>query len=247
MTTLAAPALRHAACEIIAPHAAVQAGTGFPTIAEARVFADRGPEPADLAGAVGAVPTTALYTPIRLGAERGRSQSASTADWCIDLHVVLTMALVDGQSGEVVSAPSTPETEASLDFLGWQIRHLLLGGDHGSLFRKVVKRVCFSLTRSDYSDEKHLSLARHEMVMTCECDDALQSDGGGLPERIEAVRQMLPVGSPGRAYFDQFASATGPITRTPLTNIQVGANVNKTPPDNFDEAEIQSRVTTPEI
>jgi len=247
MTTLAAPALRYAAGEIIAPHAAVQAGTGFPTVAEARVFADRSAAPGDLAGAVGAVPALSLYTPIRIGSERGRSQSSATADWCIDLHVVLTMAVVDGQSGDVVAAPSTPETEATLDFLGWQIRHLLLGGDHGSLFRKIVKRACFSLTRSDFADAKHLALARHEMVMTCECDDALQPDAGGLPDKIEAVRQMLPAGSPGRAYFDQFAAATSPIVRTPLTDIHIGADVNKTPPDTLDEAEIRGRVTNPEI
>lgn len=247
MTTLAAPALRHAAVEVIAPYSSVLAGVGFPTIAESRVFADRGATPADLSGAIGAVPVVSIYTPTRIGAERGRSQSSSTADWCIDLHVVTSMAIVDGQSGSIIAAPSTPETEANLDFLGWQIRHLLLGGDHGSLFRKVVKRVCFSLTRSNYSDEKLLALARHELVMTCECDDALQPDAGGLPERIEGLRQMLPVGSPGRAFFDQFAGATAAITRTPLTDIRIGTNANKTPPDTFDDAETKGRVTTPEI
>lgn len=248
MTTIVATALRHAVREVLAPFAAYQPGTEFSTIAQGRVFVDRNAFADDLGDTGEAQPTISIYTPQRDGVERGRSQGSASADWMIDLHILLTMAVIDDEAGEssVMAAASTPEAEANLDYLGLQIRQLLLVSEAGLLFRRLAKKVPKIQARSFFMPEYQLAIAQHELIVTCECDDALRDDAGGLPERVDQVRLALPAGSDGRRYLDQFAAAIDPITRVPLNEIRLGANVGKPSPETFDDAELQGRVDTTE-
>lgn len=248
MTTIAATALRHAAREALAPYSAYLANAGFPTIAQARVFVDRGAFADDLGDNGEELLTISIYSPQRDGSERGRSQGSAAADWVIDLHVILTMAVLDDDNGEssVMAAHSSPQAEANLDFLGWQIRHLLLVGDQGAAFRCLAKKVPKIVTRGFFDPGLQLAIAQHEMIITCECDDRLRNDSGGLPGKVDQVRQMLPAGSDGRKYLDQFAAAVDSVTREPITEIRVGANVGKPAPATPEDGELHARVDTTE-
>jgi len=244
MTTIAATVLRHAAREALAPYSAYLAGNGFPTIAQARVFVDRGAFADDLGDEGEELPTVSIYSPQRDGSERGRSQGSAAADWIIDLHVILTMAVLDNGDGvaSVMAAHSSPQAEAKLEFLGWQIRHLLLVGEQGAAFRHLAKKVPKIVTRGFFDPGLQLAIAQHEMIITCECDDRLRDDAGGIPGKVEEVRQMLPEGSDGRTYLDQFAAAVDEITRAPITDIRFGANVGKPAPATPEDGELQARV-----
>lgn len=247
MTTLAATALRLAAREVLAPYAAIQAGSGFPTIAQGRVYDSEVQYFDEIRNADAPLPAMSLYTPRTSGRARGGVQSAGTMDWEIDLVVTTMMAVMDDETDDegVYAAQSSSEAEANLDLLGEQVRYALFGPhDYAHTFRTIAKHMVSVEQKSYYLPEMQLNIAQRDIVFSVLVDDLFQSDLGGLPAPIEAVRQWLPEGTDGRSYLDQIAAAMGPTNRTPLNEIMIGADFDGTMPEDFDDAQVKGRVDT---
>lgn len=242
MPSLSVTALRLAAVETLAPWAAVEAGTGYPTLAGRRVFDSRAVSMEDM-GDGSRAPAIGVYTEESRGDRRGEAAPSSPKDLTVDLVLELELAVVDEFDGEVTigNPVSDPQAEAELDFMAAQVRRLLEREPGGALFRSICKAVQQVRVSPFRVTELGVRLSRRTMTLTCLIDDDEWSDEGGLPEPLKTLSAKLPDGSYGRMVLDRIAAAIAPTVRDPLDALRLGFGMGETAPETPEDGDIQGQ------
>lgn len=193
---LAAEAVRLAAIEVLSPTAAHLAGTGFPTLAENRVFDSRAVSVRELDRSRDFTPVLALYT-VESGSKLRSSISAATdrdADAVIDVVAELAVSVKDeGETFTDAMASDDPEARLVLAALTSQVRYLLEHAPSGSLFRRVVRAVTNVEIKTFAAPELGLRWQRQTIRLHCEIsDDDFDVPDGELPEPCRSLLSQLP-------------------------------------------------------
>lgn len=223
---LSAEAFRLAAVEALCPTAAIEAGTGFPTLAGIRVYDSRQIRIDEL-DTKAWTPTLALYTPDSSAQQRGDySGQDDLAATCV-LDIIGELATVtrdsDGEFADAMVAMGDPQARLQLAALMAQVRYRLFIDLAGrSLIKKVMKSVRKMDTQTFGIPE--LGLRYHRMIMRIEAsirDDDFSAANGSLPEPLASLAAALPEQSYAKSKLDELASAFTLPPLVPLTSIHV--------------------------
>lgn len=224
---LAAEALRLAAIEVLCPTEAAIAGSGFPTLAKARVFDSRAAaiEDLDRDAPSGYTPVLSLYTPESGAALRSSMSSADDAVADAMLDIVAELAVADrdedGEFADAVSVAETdPEARLVLAALCSQVRYLLEQSPSGAIWRHLVNHV-IKLELMTFA-VPNLGLRFHRVTMRFHCeirDDDFSSPG--LPEPIATIYNALPDESYAKAKLEALADHFVSQAPEPLEGITV--------------------------
>ncbi|MCQ0986405.1 hypothetical protein [Jiella marina] len=239
---LTAEVLRLAAHEALLPTAALEAQGGFPTIAGDRVFDSRAIEADELDDDLVYTPTVSLYTEDKTVERTGPMASSQSGFATASLVAVCDLAVSDTDQGETIAMPlagTDPKARLVLGALTAQVRQVLSVGSSGAAFRMIRK--AFVEIRSEPFVLPEAGLRFHREIMTFRCSIADDDFGpsGGLPARVEQVRQALPEGSYARGQIDRLAAYFGAIAAgDPLSLIAINAPVGTGDPDDDPNARV---------
>lgn len=225
---LAAEALRLAAIEVLRPTAAVEAGTGFPTLAGVNVLDSRDVAIEDIDRSKPFTPVLALYTAEAGVALRGPLSSATdtTADAVLD--VIAELAVVahdsDGEFADALASTS-PEARLVLAALCSQVRYLLERSEAGILWRRLVRRIVNIEYQTFAVPNIGARWQRITMRFHCEIrDDDFEVEG--LPEPIASIYAKLPAQSYAKAKLAVLVSHFSPDVLPALDQISVDTGAN---------------------
>ncbi|MBY5709716.1 hypothetical protein [Rhizobium leguminosarum] len=207
---LAAEALRLAAIEVLRPTAAVEAGTGFPTIAGVNVLDSREIAIEDIDTNKPYTPVLSLFTKESGAVLRGPMAAAddSEADAVIDIVAELAVVdRVDDNEFSAVMAATDPEARLVLAALCSQVRYLLEFSQAGILWRMISARTIRLEEQTFAVADLGIRLQRVTMRYHCQiCDDDFDMDDGGLPQPIRRVYEALPAQSYAKAKLAALAA-----------------------------------------
>ncbi|KWV42126.1 hypothetical protein AS026_21190 [Rhizobium altiplani] len=225
---LAAEALRLAAIEILRPTAAVEAGTGFPTLAGLNVLDSRETAVEDIDRSKPYTPILALHTTEAGVALRGPLSSANdvSADTVLDVVAELAVVEQDGQ-GEFAFAAATTDPEARLVLaaLCAQVRYLLERSQSGGMWRYLVQRIVNIEYQSFAAPEIGVRIQRTTMRFHCEIRDD-DFEVVGLPEPLATIYAKLPAQSYAKAKLAALASHFSPDVLPSLDRVTIDTGPN---------------------
>jgi hypothetical protein len=222
---LAAEALRLAAVEVLCPFAAIQANSGYPTLARNRVFDSRAVNVHDLDREADYTPVLMLYTAESGSKLRGELSDATDtkADAVLDVIGELAVSAIEGEVEYAdAMADGDPAARLVLAALMAQARALLTQSQKGSLFRKICKQV-HNIEYLTFAVPQ-LGLRFHRMTMRLHCsirDDDFDVPAGELPEPMRTVFNLLPVGSYAKAKLASLAAHFAPDDLPTLEGVTV--------------------------
>lgn len=224
---LAAEALRLAAIEVLRPTAAVEAGTGFPTLAGLNVLDSREVAVEDIDRSKPYTPILVLHTTEAGLALRGPLASAGDVNADAVLDVVAELAVVerDAQSEFAFVAETDPESRLVLAALCAQVRYLLEQSQAGVMWRRLVRRIVNIEYQSFSAPDVGLRLQRTTMRFHCEIRDD-NFEVAGLPEPLASVYAQLPAQSYAKAKLAALASHFSPDALPSLERISVDTGPN---------------------
>lgn len=206
---LSATAARLAAIEVLCPTAARLSGSGFPTLAQFRVFDSRQIAFQDLDLEQGYTPVLVLHTNESTAALRGAASDADDRDGSTVLDIVAEIAVAgDDAEGEVyVRSEDDPQARLVLEALCAQVRYLLEHAPSGHLFRKHVTSIVAVEIKTYGSPDLGVRFLRNTMRLRIDVpDDDFAVPTGSLPEPCESLRQELPDGSYAKNKLDELAA-----------------------------------------
>lgn len=240
---LAAEAVRLAAIEVLCPTAALVADSGYPTLAEKRVFDSEAPSLRGLDDK-SYKPTLALYT-VESGARlRGPASDAYDREADVTIDIVAELSVIRRENGEdFADAAENGETFAGvadsdangrlvLAALTAQVRYLLEHAPSGHLFRRIATSIPRVEVRTFAVPE--LGLKWHRQTIRLHClvdDDDFEVTAGELPEPCRTLLTLLPEQSYARAKLLELAAHFAPQSVPDLTSARI-----HTAPDETAEA-----------
>ena len=223
---LAAEAFRLAAVEALCPTSAIQAGSGFPTLAGDKVFDSRQIRVDEL-NTKAWTPTLALYTPDSDASQRGPSSEQDDMEATASLEVIGELAVAmrdnDGDFADAAVASGDPQARLILAALMAQVRYRLFLDPVG---RSLIKKVVLKVRKMDVKTFgiPELGLRYHRQTMRIDAlvrDDDFSAADGSLPQPLAALAAALPDQSYAKAKLTELASFFALPTTTPLTSIHV--------------------------
>ena len=209
---LSAEALRLAAIEVLTPLAAINAGSGFPTLAGKKVYDSRAAAVGDLDETAAYTPVLSLYTVSARSVARSDAAAVDDAECETVLEIVaeLAVAAKDEATGEIFSdamAAADPETRLVLATLTAQVVFLLRESQAGYLFRQF----CLGIRRIEEETFAVPSLGlrwqRTSIRLTCGIPEDGYVRTGGLPEPLRSLVFQLPAGSYARTKLELLAAS----------------------------------------
>jgi len=207
---LAAEALRLAGIEVLRPTAAVEAGTGFPTIAGVNVLDSREVAIEDIDTSRPYTPVLSLYTAESGVSLRGPMAAAddTEADAVIDIVAELAVVdRVDDNDFSAVMAATDPEARLVLAALCSQVRYLLEFSQPGILWRMISARTIKLEEQTFAVADLGIRLQRVTMRYHCQIrDDDFDMEDGGLPQPIRRLYEALPEQSYAKAKLGALAA-----------------------------------------
>ncbi len=220
---LSAEAARLAALEALCPKAALDADSGYPTLAGHRVFDSRLTGIDDLDPDAKFTPTLALFTVEASAAARSEISALDDTDSRAVLEIVAELAVASNDESGAPYADAMPaddwDARLVLAALCAQVRRVLIFAPEGALFRSVAAQVLrwseetFAIPQ--LGARWHRVTIRAELAVT----DDLFADAEGLPEPIASLKGKLPAGSAARAKLETLADHFGAISRAPLEGV----------------------------
>lgn len=222
---LAAEALRLAAFEALCPYAALQSGSGFPTLAEHRVLDSSAVALEHLDRKREYTPVLSLYTPDSGAKLRGELTDASDTEADATLDVIGELAVSDKDTdGEFAAAMADTDPKARLVLAAMmaQARYVLCNSQRGSAFRKI----CMQVMRAEFQTfaVPQLGLRYQRITMRLHCsihDDDFDVPAGQLPEPMRTVYNALPAGSYAKAKLAELSAQFNPDVMPLLEAIEV--------------------------
>lgn len=226
---LSAEAVRLAALEILCPTAALDAGSGFPTLAGHRVYDSREVALQDIDGAETFLPVLSLHTIESGFALRGPMTSVddTEADAVLDIVAELAVSVSD-ETGSYADAMAgtDPEARLVLSALCSQVRFLLDRSIAGGLWRRIVKRIIRFEAKTFGVPDLGIHYQRVTMRFHVEIrDDNFDVVAGGLPEPIRSVCDALPEGSYTKAKLLTLAAHFAAEPPTALAGMDFTARI----------------------
>ncbi|MGG7581026.1 hypothetical protein [Rhizobium sp. Nf11,1] len=204
---LSAEAMRLAAIEILRPTAAVEAGSGFPTLAGLMVLDTRDIAIEELNQTATYTPVLALYTMGSDAVLRGEMAAAGDTVATAVLEIVAELAIDAGSGPADALVANDPEARLVLAALCAQTRYLLEYSQAGLLWRKIVKRVIRFEEETFAAPQLGVRWQRTTMRYHVELtDDDFDMTGGGLPQPIRRLYEALPDQSYAKAKLAALAS-----------------------------------------
>lgn len=207
---LSPEALRLVTMEVLRPHAAVVAKSGFPTVAEGRVYDSQEIPLQALDPERSYTPVIALYSGDAASTPRG--EAADFSDWdqraVLDIVVELAILAEDDNGGFAdAMAGNDPQARLVLSALCSKIRFLLERSAKGAIWRKLVKRVVNCEFMPFAVPDLGLRFQRVTLRYTVELSaDVYDLDNDGrLPEPLHSIAAALPAGSYAKAKLAELA------------------------------------------
>ncbi|HXV31862.1 MAG TPA: hypothetical protein VD840_16170 [Sinorhizobium sp.] len=238
---LAAEAVRLAAIEILCPTAAVEAETGFPTLAGYRVYDSREVALQDLDREKAYTPVLALHTVESGVALRGEASPAGDVAADAVMDVIAELAVVAGdEDGQFADAAPMAETDPSarlvLAALCAQVRMLLERSVSGGEWRRLVKRISRVDMQTFAVPEigarwQRVTMRFHLAIR----DDDFDMEGGGLPEPVRSLYEALPAGSYARGKLAELAAAFNGETLPPLEAVKITTSAIDSGPNDLSD------------
>lgn len=230
---LAAAALRLAVIEALCPTAAIASGTGFPTLAQHRVFDSRQILVDELDTAQAFTPAISVYAEDTRMVRRGDIATSVRGNAYCDLAIVVEMAeLARDAEGQPIRLESDnlatdavingdPLVRLTLEALTAQVRRRLLRDPSSWEVRKLLKAVSNITVEPFALPQYSLRWARNVMTMSCEIGDDKFTDEGGLPEPAKTVLAALPDGSYAKTKLTELGDLFLATERTPLAGFNL--------------------------
>lgn len=246
---LAAEALRLAAIEVLRPTAAMQTGTGFPTLAKEHVLDSRQVSLQDLDQTATYTPTLALYTPAGRSTRRGPHSDVMDTEANATLEIIAELSTqITDADGSYADALEVADTDAKarlvLAALCAQVRYMLEWSPEGLLFRRLAVRIIGMSEEAHAVPQIGLRWSRVFMTYTCEVpDDDFSSSG--LPEPLASLAAVLPAESYAKEKLTELAEAFNPSQPVPLAEIRIAAGMGRLPA-NIDDGDATASVITTE-
>ena len=204
---LSAEAVRLAAIEVLRPTTAVEAGSGFPTLAGLMVLDTRDIALEELDPEAAYTPVLALYTMASDAALRGEMAAAGDTAATAVLEIVAELAVDVGNGPVDAMVASDPEARLVLAALCAQARYLLEFSQSGLLWRRIVKRVIRLEEETFAAPQLGVRWQRTTMRYHVEiADDDFDMAGGGLPQPIRRLYEALPDQSYAKAKLAALAN-----------------------------------------
>lgn len=217
---LSAEAMRLAAIEVLRPTAAVEAGSGFPTLAGLMVLDTREIAIEELDQLSTYTPVLALYTMESDVVLRGEMAAAGDTIATAVLEIVAELAVDagDGQADALVA--NDAQARLVLAALCAQVRYLLEFSQSGLLWRRIVKRVIRFEEQTFAAPQLGVRWQRTTMRYHGEVsDDDFDMAGGGLPQPIRSLYEALPGQSYAKA---KLAALAAHFEAEPLPHLDGG-------------------------
>lgn len=206
---LAPEALRLVAIEILCPTSALDAGSGFPTVALNRVYDSREIPVQALDPELAYTPVIALYSGDASITARGELTDFEDVDHRAVLDIVCELAVfADDDQGQFADAMAgnDPQARLVLAALCSKVRFLLERSEAGVSWRRLVKRIVSCEAMPFAVPDLGLRFQRTTLRYTVEMRaDVYDLDNGGLPEPLRSVAASLPAGSYAKAKLAELA------------------------------------------
>lgn len=221
---LAAEAMRLAAIEALRPHASVQSGLNWPTLAEHRVYDSKAIVPEDILVDKDYSPCLSVYTDEVRIERRGDIAPTNigfpTAVLLINVELAqfADEADEDGNPQILPIVEDDPGARLVLGAICAQVRQTLTYSEAGAIFRSIavvqdIRIDPFSLPQFD------IRWLRNTMRITCQIKDDKFTDAAGMPEPMQKLFQALPDGSYAKDMLTKLDAAFRATTRTELDGI----------------------------
>jgi hypothetical protein len=206
---LSPEALRLVTVEVLRPHAAVVAKSGFPTVAMGNVFDSREIPVQAIDPDRDYTPVIAIHSGDASSTPRSEASDFTDVDHRAVLDIVVELAIRSEDEGGAFAdamAGSDPQARLVLSALCSKIRFLLERSAKGASWRKLVKRVVSCESMPFAVPDLGLRFQRVTLRYTVELSaDVYDLDNGGLPEPLRSVAAALPEGSYAKAKLAELA------------------------------------------
>ncbi len=206
---LSPEALRLVTMEVLRPHAAVVAKTGFPTVAQGRVYDSQEIPLQAIDPDRAYTPVIALYSGDASITPRGEASDFTDVDHRAVLDIVVELAIrATDDSGDFADAmaDNDPQARLVLSALCSKVRFLLERSAKGANWRKLTKRVVSCEAMPFAVPDLGLRFQRITLRYTVELSaDVYDLDNGGLPEPLRSVAASLPAGSYAKVKLAELA------------------------------------------
>jgi hypothetical protein len=223
---LSADAMRLAAIEVLTPYPALQAGSGFPTLAGRMVFDSRAATVGELDGDKAYTPALSLYTGTAKAVLRSDAAEIDDTESEAVLEIIAELAVAAKQDGEEFSdalAADDPEARMVLSALTSQVIFHLCHSQAGHLFRRFILNVRKIEVEQQALPQLGLRWQRNTIRITCGLlGESYDIDAGGLPEPIRSLAGQLPAGSYARIKLDQLGAHFVADPRPELEMVAIG-------------------------
>lgn len=207
---LSATAVRLAAIEVLCPTVMRENGTGFPTLAQHRVFDSRQVAFQDIDLSKAFTPVLVLHTAESSAALRGAAAGADDRDGTTVLDIVAEIAVAgddEGDSEVYVRSEDDPQARLVLEALTAQVLYLLEHAPSGRLFRKYARSISSIEIRTYGSPELGVRFLRNTIRLRIDIpDDDFDVPNGSLPEPCRSLHMELPDGSYAKEKLDELAA-----------------------------------------
>lgn len=234
---LAAAALRLAAVEALCPTSAVLAGTGFPTLAEHRVYDSIQIGVDDLQDGARYTPAISVFTEDTRVERRGATATSSIGNATTDLVIVVELAeSARDENGDPILDGGNKMTDAVINgdpnmvlvlaALSAQVRSVLLRAPHSAGLRRIMKAAPMVRIEPFALPQFGIRFMRNVMTFSCEIADDKFTDLDGFPEPLRSLAEDLPNGSYAKARLSELAAAFKATSRDQLEAIGLSASVD---------------------
>jgi hypothetical protein len=226
---LSPEALRLVTMEVLRPHAAVVAKSGFPTVAQGRVYDSQEIPLQAIDPDRAYTPVIALYSGDASITPRGEASDFADVDHRAVLDIVVELAIrATDDSGEFADAmaDNDPQARLVLSALCSKIRFLLERSQKGAPWRRLAKRVVNCEAMPFAIPDLGLRFQRVTLRYTIELmADCYDLDNGGLPEPLRSVAAALPDGSYAKQKLAELAGYFAAETPPDLDEISGTASL----------------------
>jgi hypothetical protein len=220
---LSAEAARLAALEVLCPKAALDADSGYPTLAGPRVFDSRLVGIDDLEPDAKFTPCLALFTTDASAAPRGEAAAVDDAETLGTIEIVAELAIAGTDDDGTPFADAMPaddwDARLVLAALCAQVRRLLTYDERGYLFRRFVLRIARWEEETFAIPNLGARWHRVTMRLTMALPDDEFGDAAGLPEPLKALADLLPEGAPAAIRLAALAQHFAAVDRTALAGV----------------------------
>lgn len=220
-----AEAMRLAAIEVVTPFSAIEAGTGFPTLAGRHAYDSRAASVGDLDATLAYTPVLSFYTASARAVARADAADIDDQECEAVLEIVAELAVAakdeDGEFADAL-AGDDPEARLVLAALTAQVVFLLCQSQSGHLFRRFVLGIRRIEEEPFAVPQLGLRWQRTTIRLTCGVPgDIYDIADGGLPEPVRTLAALLPDGSYAKAKLQALGAHFAADPRPALDGIKI--------------------------